>query len=109
MGGKGGGYSSPPPVMPQQDNSGAILEMMKMMLEMNKAKIPDVPDTPTLPDIAAAPNVNLEDEIAKAEGKAKEDEAWNRSQRKGYLDTILTSPLLDEQEAVTTANILGGA
>lgn len=110
---KGGQGSPPPPVMPSQgeDNTWMLMElmssmsgMMESMMEMSM--MPKDPGMAPLPDLQATPEVDWSDKEKQLLNKVKADYSLDEMRRKGRQDTILTSPLLDEEDATTTQSIL---
>ena len=117
--GKGGGDSAPPPMPMQQpeDNSGEIMAMMMGMMEamsassaamMHSAQPPQLPPMPQIPEIARDPVIDWTEKQEQLAAKAKADYNIDQTRRKGRSDTILTSPLLDEDDATVTGSVLAG-
>lgn len=116
--GKGGGDSAPPPMpMQPQDNSGETMAMMMGMMEamsansmamMHQAQAPQLPPMPQIPEIAREPVIDWTEKQAQLAAKAKADYNIDQTRRKGRSDTILTSPLLDEDDATVTGSVLAG-
>ena len=119
--GKGGGDSAPPPMPTQQpqDNSGEIMAAMMGMMEMMnassmsmmhqaQAQPPQLPPMPQVPEIARQPVVDWTDKQEQLAAKAKADYNVEQARRKGRSETILTSPLLDEDDATVTGSVLAG-
>ena len=112
MGGKGGSEAAPAPIMPPvQDNSAEMANMMGMMMGMMQNTMQNMPQTPQLPSM---PEVRKEPVIDWAErnnqllAKTKADYGVEAAGKKGRSSTILTSPLLDEEDPSTTQSLLTG-
>ncbi len=118
-----GGDSAPDPVMPQMpDYSGEMMAMMGMMQEMmggmmegmmgqmmgmaeqqqsmqenmmaNLSAQMDIP----LPQVYRDPEIDFGERQDQLAQRGKADFHRDQMLRKGRLDTVLTSPLLDEEE-----------
>ena len=118
-GGKGGGDAAPPPMMPMQDNSA---DMMAVMLEvmggmgefmassmestsnmMANLQMPEMPATP-LP--ARVGDIDWTEKQKNLAAKMKADYGVDQGRKKTRTGTVLTSPLLDEEDATTTGSVL---
>ena len=122
MGGKSQGYQSPPQITgaAAPDNTMAMMTMMNEMMNSTMGmlaqglmmqpdiNIPAFPDIP-VPQILSMPLMDWDMEFLKAETEAMNEEYLAGVGRKGVTDTILTSPLLEEEAAQTTQSLLGGA
>lgn len=104
MGGKSSGTQAPPaPVMPpQQDNNAEIMAMMGMMME-SMANMPQAPALPPTPAITREPIIDWAERNEQLLAKTRADYNVDIARRKGRQDTILTSPLLDDEETTTTS------
>lgn len=108
MGGKGGG-SAPPPIQsipePPQVDLAPIMAMMTQMMSMmsQQASAPPLPPTPT---IFSEPSIDWRQKQEELRNKLNAQETLDNETRKNRVDTILTSPLLDEEEAVTTRSLI---
>lgn len=108
MGGKNT-PEAPPPVEPA---GGMDPEMMMTMMQgmMGMMSSMSMPETPTIPD---SPEVETEEPIDWTErnkqlaAKAKADYQDDERRKKGRNDTILTSPLLDEELAKPDSLVTG--
>lgn len=78
-------------------NQEAMMAYMEQMQQMQ---------TPVtnfdLPEIIKPTEIDWTEEASKIANKSKADEALRSKQKKGRLDTILTSPLGDEEENLET-------
>lgn len=112
MGGKGDSGSTSVPLA-SSDETDDSMEMMVMMMQMMESmtnSIGDAPETPYLassPTVETTPTINWGEKMDELKAKTKAD--WNADQdkRKGRMDTIHTSPLLEEEEDATAPTILG--
>lgn len=105
MGGKG--QATPPPVQPIQPRGGGMDDMttMLMMMEMMSAKpeaeapqyIPPPPPLPEMPEIQKPAKRNWAEEYDKLRAMARADYQAANKDHHGRVDTIHTSPLLDEE------------
>lgn len=108
MGGKGG--SAPP----EEDYTG-IMSAMSQMAQMqgmmaSQQALPQMPEQAPLPEIDSAGNVDWTDKHAQLRQKAAADYGSANAARKGRADTILTSPILDDDDdEVLASSILGGS
>jgi len=134
--GKGGSSSSQqaPPMPSMPDNSGEIAGMMGMMQEMmggimegmqnsmmqamqqqeamqnsmQENMLLNMSANMELPEIYRNPEIDWTGKQEQLSKKASAD--YNRTQilRKSRLDTVLTSPLLDEEEPNVGGSVLSG-
>ena len=129
--GKGGGdnYAPPPPQMP--DYSGEMMAMMGMMSEMMGGIMEGMAaqtaqmmeqagaqqeqmfasmqaNMPGLPEAYRDPVIDFSEQQDKIASKAKADYHLDELRRKGVADTVLTSPLLDEEDPELGGSILTG-
>ena len=108
MGGKGGSEAAPAPMMPPpQDNSAEIMSMMAGMMGMMQ-NMPQAPSLPEMPTIQREPQVNWQERQDQLLAKSKADYNTEVDSKKGRSDTILTSPMLDEEDPSTTQSLLTG-
>lgn len=112
MGGKGKSSTPPPPdtVEPPDQNMDALIAMMGQMLTLQAQQLaqpPEPPMPPILPPIDSGPDVDWTEQNRELAAKARADYNVEEARRKGTLDTILTSPLLDDEEAQTTSILAG--
>lgn len=132
FGGKGG--SSAPPPMPQMpDYSGEMLGMVGMMSEMMGgmmegmmgqmemmsqqaaaqqesmlAQMDATLQMPELPMPSRDPQINFSETERRLRNRAAADFNLDERRRKGIQDTVLTSPLLDEEEPNLGGSVLTG-
>lgn len=108
MGGKSK-PTPPPPVSsipePPQVDLGPIMSMMSQMMAMvsQQTALPQLPQTPS---VFAEPDINWREKQEELRNKIKGDESLADDKRKNRVDTVLTSPLLDEEDAITTKSLL---
>ena len=115
--GKGGSSAAPPmPEMaPAPDFSGEIAGMMGMMSEMMGGMMEGMASSmeaanmdSALPDIYRDPVIDWSEKQEQLRQKASAEYSLDQVRRKGRTDTVLTSPLLDDEEADVTGSILTG-
>jgi hypothetical protein len=101
MGGKGGG--SEIPMMPAQDNTAMMTMMMQMMQQSMANQMAMMQEQMQPPEMAPMPEIDSPEPV---DWKAKQDEIKTKmtadyetenQRRHGVMDTIHTSPLLDEE------------
>ena len=63
---------------------------------------------PTLPEAYRDPEIDWTEKQQQLSAKAKADYNLDTALRKGRMDTILTSPLLDDEEANVGGSVLSG-
>ena len=117
MGGKGRDTSAP--TMPVQNNDGEMMQMMQAMMgsmmgsmeSMNQMYMSNMqpPELPPFPSIPSMPDIDWADQNQKLNEKARADYKNERARKFGRLDTILTSPLLEDEEPELTKSLLTGA
>lgn len=119
FGGKGGDETQPPPV----DTSAAsasmngMAEMMAGMMSSMQAtnaqnamyEEPTMPETLTEPVLERTADIDWTEKQSQLNQKMKADYNVDEARRKGRGDTVLTSPLLDEEEANVSGSILSGS
>lgn len=103
MGGKNKSTPAPaPPMMPPpEDNSALIMQMMHMMGGMMQ-NMPQAPQLPARPEVKREPMPNWKERQDQLLEKSRADYTNKTARNKGRADTVLTSPLLDDDEANTT-------
>ena len=119
--GKGSkGSSAPPPQqMPAAPDTEAMMAgMMKMFSGMMEGQMmamqnmqqnmPQMPDLPPMPPISSAPTIDWTEKQEQLAAKQKADYHLDQARRKGSQDTVLTSPLLDDEDPEVTGSILAG-
>lgn len=109
MGGKGGSYQAPPAIDPNMvANAQAQTQLMmdayqqQMQIIMQQALDVSIPEVDPLPELPPVETVNWDEKIAELNAKAKDQTQVEQERKKSVADTILTSPLLDDEEAETT-------
>jgi len=105
MGSKDGGISSPPPVViPSEVN---YAEQMAPMMEMMQAQMGAImamaaqqPEMPPMPEVALTqiPQVDWDKKRREELDRQRTLETDKAKRRKGISSTVLTSPLLEEEE-----------
>ncbi len=104
--------SSSSSMPPQQTNNDSSMLMMAMMAKMMGGMMESVNQQPQLPPMIQMPEVQKVQDIDWTEkqtqlaSKAKADYAMEQRKRKGVMDTIHTSPLLDDEEPTVTQNLI---
>lgn len=114
MGGKGSKTPDPPAVdntAPQQNLDQTYQMMAAMMQQQNQvmqamANQPP-PILPQAPPIVNAVDVDWTEKNKQLAEKARADYNLEKARQKGRTDTILTSPLLDEEQPLTTSLLTG--
>lgn len=125
--GKGGSAPAPPPVtMPQQNMAGFESMMMNFenmmmgamgsMVSAQQAAAQQQADMmatmnmsmPELPAVERDPIIDWTEQQAQLANKAKADYNLDQARRRGRQDTILTSPLLDEEDPELGGSVLTG-
>lgn len=85
---------------------GGVMESMSSMMKNQ----PTTPTMTTLPEVNTLSDVDWADKQAQLQQKMSADYNVDEARRKGRTDTVLTSPLLDDEDATTTGvSILGEA
>lgn len=92
---------------PYQQDSGADDQMMMGMMEMmgammESANAPEAPDPIAVPEVVRTEEVDWTEKMDQLNSKAKADYTLDRARKQGRLDTIHTSPLLDDEDIATT-------
>ena len=113
MGGKGGGGAAPPPVPDTSDQEAQMQQMMQMMMMMammsgqaGNAASPAPPQIDAAPEIRRSPVIDWKEKQASLKARARADFEVDKDGRKGRTDTSHTSPLLDDEDPITTASLL---
>ena len=109
MGGKTG--PEPPPIddTAQEENFMRMMETMSTMMGMmGGGGAPSPPPIPELPDIPNVEPIDWTEKQMQIAAKMSAETALEQAQKKGVTGTILTSPLLDEEEPDLTASPLVG-
>lgn len=82
-------------------------QMMQMLMQaMGMMMTPQTPQMPQVPEVIKQPDVDWTEKQKQLSQKMKATFGLDVARRKGRLDTIHTSPLLDTEEAATTESIL---
>lgn len=106
----GGKSSQPAPPAPAYPDYGAQLgQMMAMFMTMQQnmmAAIPQQPVLPETPDLSVLDDVDWKEKQDELLAKASIDFNAEKEGKKGRVDTILTSPLLDDEDPETTKGSL---
>jgi len=99
----------PPPIStipePPQADFGPVMAMMAQMMSMVSQQTA-MPQLPEAPQVFEEPEINWREKQEELRNKLKGEETLNQAKKKNRQDTILTSPLLDEEEAETTGSLL---
>ncbi len=107
------GKSKSTPVPPMPANTGMDTEMMMMMMQMmgsmQQPQMPEMPEMPEAPEIERTPEVDWTEKQAQLAESMVTKFASQASRKHGRLDTIHTSPLLEDEEPNTTESILTSA
>jgi len=104
--GKSGGSSPPPVVLPpsQQQDFGPLLEMMNAQMGAIAAMAAQQPVIPPMPEPTTIDtNIDWDEKRREELNKQRRDAVNAAKRRKGITSTVLTSPLLDDDDA----NLLG--
>ena len=102
-----GGKSAPAPPPAVDPMGSGQMEMMMAMMQMmmqsmgHMAGPPPVPELPEAPEVEEEREVDWADRQEQLRAKVKADYAADERRKKGTGDTILTSPLLDEELGIT--------
>lgn len=110
MGGKSKQEAPPAPVMPPMQDNTVIIEQMMGMMGAMMQNMPQPPAQLPVPEVHAAPKMDWRERQDQLQAKARADYTNDRSRAKGRQDTVLTSPLLDDEETTTTTkSLISGA
>lgn len=85
-----------------QAMSTTMFSMMDMMAKISQQQ----PSIPELPALYQAPEIDWTEERDKLSQKMKADTALERARKTTRNSTVLTSPLLDDEEPSTTSTLL---
>jgi len=77
--------------------------MASMQLLMNA---PELPQMPSMPALFETPDIDWTEKQDQLAAKAKADWNVDAARRKTRGDTVLTSPLLDDDDASVTGSVL---
>lgn len=108
MGGKGD-TTEPPDISQQGTATGSeqqmmmFMEMMKMMaMQQQQQQGPEQPTVANAPAVKTTKPVDWSEKVQELSAKAAVDYENDQRNKHGRSDTIHTSPLLDEDDDVTT-------
>lgn len=108
------GKSSKSAPTPQiQQDSGMNTELMMGLVEAMsmmamKSEPPAAAAQPQVPQIQRLPEVDYTEKMAQLANKARAGFTTDSAKKKGAGNTSFTSPLLDEEDPVTTGSLLVG-
>jgi hypothetical protein len=85
-----------------------LMQTQMMTMQQIQQSAPQMPDLPQMPQVASAPTIDWTEKQAQLSAKQKADYHLDRARRKGAQDTVLTSPLLDDEDPNVTGSILAG-
>jgi len=114
MGSSGGNKVVYTPTEQQQDESfqEMIAMMGHMMSQQNNIFAQQMSDSqfqmPKVPEVQKTDSIDWKKENDRLKNMMSAEYNLDRARRKGRMDTIHTSPLLDEDEAETTRSLLKG-
>lgn len=108
MGGKSGNTSPAPPAYtpPPPNNDEIMMQYMNSIMSMQAGMASQIPQLPPTPEIERDPIINWAEKNEELIAKSKADYNVDKARRKGRFDTILTSPLLDDEDPETTASLI---
>jgi predicted metal-dependent peptidase len=113
MGGKSKQEAPPPvsyPDMSMQNEQ--MAQMMQAMMGMQMSMANQQPQAPMLapaPELNKEASIDWSDKHKELAAKMKADFNVDKARKKGRNDTVLTSPLLDEEDSSTTKSLLAGS
>lgn len=84
--------------------SGMMTGMMGMMSQVMSSSQESLPETP---ETYSTPAVDWTEQTEQLNNKMRADYNVEEARRKGNQDTVLTSPLLEDEDATVTGSILG--
>lgn len=107
--GSGKGASPPAVDNTEMDEAMSMMQLMSQMQMMNGMNMPSQPTATSIPEITTADAIDWSDKNDQLQMKMAADYQADQADKKGRSDTILTSPLDDDEDDtnVTQAN-LGG-
>ncbi len=99
----GKGSVPEPPEIESGGGNDELMMMMALMPALMEASqgAPGLPELPAMPDVYKGGDIDWSTKSKQLASKMKADYQVKGARRKGRTDTILTSPLLDEEEAQT--------
>jgi len=86
--------------------SANTMSMMQSMSSMQTPQLPPIPEI-NVPEPERNPEVDWTEKQEQLAKKMQGDYALE-ADRKGRLETVLTSPLLDEEDAMVDSSVLAG-
>ena len=94
-----GGKSSPTPPPAVEPQAGLDMTAMMGMFQQMMAGMPQMapPEIPDAPPVEADPVIDWTEQQAELAKQVRSDYEDETSRKRGRADTILTSPLLDEE------------
>jgi hypothetical protein len=100
--------------MQMQEMMAMMMSSLEAMGSMHQPQLPDpnmaqqiqVPEV-YIPEVYREPSIDWTEKQNQLAAKAKADYNLDQTRQKGRADTVLTSPILDEDEVKTTGSILG--
>lgn len=115
MGSKGGDTTVDTPTVEnnaQEESASAYMATMQQMNAMmlqQMARMQEQQLLSSIPEVTEAPEVDWSEAQAELAAKAKATYGLDQAQKVGRSATIVSSPLLDDEEAVTTQSVLAGS
>ena len=88
-----------------QESTAALMEQM-MSMQMQTPQLPPIPDI-QVPEVERDPEIDWTEKQEQLASRMRADYALE-ADRKGRMETILTSPLLDEEDASVSGSVLAG-
>lgn len=105
MGSGKGGNTLPPPDVQSPDMGGMMMAMQNMMAaSAQQQQLPEAPDMTPLPEVEEVTPTDWTEKQDALKAKTLADYNTTQATKKGRLDTVHTSPLLDDQEDTTVAS-----
>jgi hypothetical protein len=106
--GSGSSGSSTMPAPQNNDNSMLLMAMMAKMMGgmMESMQQPQPPPSIQMPEVRKVEDIDWSEKQAQLASKAKADYMTEQRKRKGVMDTVHTSPLLDDEEPTVTQNLI---
>ncbi len=100
------------------DSSAMMAMMQAMQSQQSGVETPHMPEAPhmpaapeplKLPEIQKPLEIDWTEQNDQLSAKARADFHNDQTSKKGRLDTVLTSPLLDDDEVDVTQSLLKGS
>lgn len=88
----------------QASSAGLMQQLMQM--QMQPPQLPPIPEV-NVPEVQRDPEMNWAERHEQLASRMRADYALDTG-RRGRLETILTSPLLDDEDAHVTSSVLAG-